>query len=110
MSNPLKFNPVPAYQMLEVLYKPEIAQELYDSMTPEEQKTTCRIMELCRNRKEMMESSWNDVYRSIPRSLVIEEAYITVKVGDCLRHLGYHPQCISGVTSSEKNPVGIIDW
>lgn len=111
MSNSPEFNPIPAYEMLQTIYQPEKAQQLYESMIHEEKQTTCYLMHLCKARKQAMQASSDEVLiQSLPYSLVEQDITISDKVTQFLKYLGYKPQIIAGVTSSEPVPVLIINW
>ena len=82
-----------------------------ESMIHEEKQTTCYLMHLCKARKQAMQASSDEVLiQSLPYSLVEQDITISDKVTQFLKYLGYKPQIIAGVTSSEPVPVLIINW
>lgn len=113
MSNSPEFKPVPAYEMLEIFYRPEEAQQLYDKMTFEEQNTVKEIMNLLHNRKIQLQNSSIDftVKQSLPRVLSKNGLVVTPNIGEYLCFLGYTYQYICGPFPGElTDSVALVSW
>ena len=103
---------IPAYELLQALYRPEQAAKIYKEMSQSEREKTDSILATLNSRKQAIPNCLNSVVEeSLPHILAVDDCDASYNMCEYFKCLGYRVQSISAsVSFGIDTPTLILEW
>lgn len=103
---------VPAYELLQALYRPEQAVKIYKEMTQSEREKTNSILTTLNGRKQAIPNCLNSVVEeTLPHIVAVDNCDASYNMCEYFKCLGYRVQSISAsVSFGIDTPTLVLEW